>query len=84
LPSSQPEARFRDIAQSIALIKGYIEQAGGVRQAIMDNNLTKDAIERRLLIVSEAAIKLGDLAEDMEPDQDWSGVRGLGNILRHQ
>ena len=36
-----------------------------------------------LLIISEAAAKLGDLAADLCPAVPWREIRGLGNRLRH-
>jgi uncharacterized protein with HEPN domain len=41
------------------------------------------AVKYSLLIVSEAATKLGDLAADLCPDIAWRDIRGLGNRLRH-
>lgn len=37
-----------------------------------------------LLIISEAARKLGGDAEAIAPDQPWPAIRALGNVLRHQ
>ncbi len=42
-----------------------------------------DAAERRLARISEAAVKLGETAEDLAPGQPWKDIRGLGNWLRH-
>ena len=42
-----------------------------------------DAVERRLLKISEAAIRLGDDAAALIPGQPWADIRGLGNWLRH-
>ena len=42
-----------------------------------------DAVERRLSIISEAAVKLGEEVEKLEPNIPWSSIRGLGNALRH-
>ena len=44
---------------------------------------TRDAVERCLARISEAAVKLGAAAEDLAPDQPWRGIRDLGNVLRH-
>jgi hypothetical protein len=44
---------------------------------------TRLAVERCLLIISEAARKLGPEAEARCPEIPWSRVRGLGNWLRH-
>jgi len=41
------------------------------------------AVKYSLLIISEAAIKLGDVAADLCPGLPWRDIRGLGNRLRH-
>ena len=43
----------------------------------------QDAIERCLSRISEAAVKLGPLAEELAPSEPWSDIRGIGNWLRH-
>ena len=45
---------------------------------------TRDAVERCLERISEAAAKLGDLAPTLMPEQPWPKIRGLGNQLRHE
>ncbi len=37
-----------------------------------------------LLIVSEAARKLGAAAETFVPIQPWPAIRSIGNVLRHE
>jgi len=41
------------------------------------------AILHALLILSEAARKLGAEAEAVAPDQPWQAIRSVGNVLRH-
>jgi uncharacterized protein with HEPN domain len=41
-------------------------------------------VERCLQRISEAALKLGDLAESLMPEQPWRSIRALGNRLRHE
>jgi uncharacterized protein with HEPN domain len=41
------------------------------------------ACQYALLIVSEAAKRLGDDAERLCPGQPWRDIRGIGNHLRH-
>lgn len=41
------------------------------------------AVERKLQIVSEAAVRLGNEAEKLVPSQPWRDIRGMGNHLRH-
>lgn len=45
---------------------------------------TQAAVERKLLVISEAAIRLADNAEMLCPAIPWRDIRGLGNWLRHQ
>jgi uncharacterized protein with HEPN domain len=45
---------------------------------------TRDAVERCLEGISEAASKLGDLAEELMPQQPWRSIRAFGNRLRHE
>jgi len=36
------------------------------------------------LRISEAARKLQGIAEILVPDQPWSDIRAVGNVLRHE
>ena len=45
--------------------------------------MSYDAVRMCFLEISEAAAKLGALAELHEPDIAWSAIRGFGNHLRH-
>jgi len=47
------------------------------------NPMAVAAVERKLQIISEAAIRLGEEAEKRIPDQPWRDIRGIGNHLRH-
>ena len=42
------------------------------------------AVQYALLIISEAARRLGPNAEALAPHQPLADIRGIGNILRHQ
>lgn len=83
MPSKQPERRLRDIVVSIDAIFDYVDASGGVEPAIEPNTIQRDAIERRLLIIAEAAVKLRDNVESAAPEIDWAAMRGMGNVLRH-
>ena len=52
--------------------------------AFLNDRKTQDAVERCMLRIAEAAVKLGAVAEEWAPGHDWVGVRGIGNILRHE
>jgi uncharacterized protein with HEPN domain len=47
------------------------------------NPMAVAAVERKLLVISEAATRLGSEAERWVPDQPWRNIRGIGNLLRH-
>lgn len=79
---------LQHILDAIAAIREWVEDAGGVDAAVFHNDLIRSAIERKLLIVSEAAIRIDredpSFAPMHAPEIDWRGVRGIGNILRHR
>jgi uncharacterized protein with HEPN domain len=41
-------------------------------------------VERKLQVISEAAVRLGPNAEESIPNMPWRNIRGIGNWLRHQ
>ncbi len=45
---------------------------------------TRDAVERCLERMSEAAAKLGETASELAPEQPWQQIRSLGNRIRHE
>lgn len=72
---------FADIVDAIAMIEQFT--AGMDLEAFRSNTMAVAAVERKLQIISEAAIRLGDEAEKRIPDQPWRDIRGIGNQLRH-
>jgi uncharacterized protein with HEPN domain len=81
VPSSDPAQRFSDIIDNIDRIERFT--AGMELQDFTQNEQVILAVKYALLIVSEAAVKLGDLAGELCPDIPWPEIRGLGNRLRH-
>jgi uncharacterized protein with HEPN domain len=53
------------------------------RAGFTQNYLLVRAAERALLIISEAAKALPRDLVARYPEIDWRGVRGLGDVLRH-
>jgi uncharacterized protein with HEPN domain len=70
-----------DIVENLERIKGYV--AGMDRDQFKDNGLVRDAVERCLERVCEAAHRLGADASTLMPGQPWGDIRGMGNRLRH-
>jgi len=73
---------------AIDLILEWIDQAGGTDMAVLRDPLVRSAIERQMLVISEAPIRLDKLdpavAPGFAPDIDWPGIRGIGNFIRHK
>ena len=88
MPSERIAKALRDIVEAIAEIQEWVLQAGGIEEAVFRNKLVRAAIERKLLIISEAAIRIDhDDPTDCPThagEIEWRGMRGIGNILRHR
>ena len=81
MPTSRPALRLVDIVENIDRITEFTR---GLDRRGFENDLkTALAVERCLQIISEAAIKLGDAAEELAPGPPWADIRGMGNLLRH-
>lgn len=81
MPSNRPATRFLDILDNIRLIQSYLQ--GMDRAAFEADSRTRDAVERCLERLSEAATKLGSQADELAPGPPWAAVRAFGNVLRH-
>ncbi|MEQ8434410.1 MAG: DUF86 domain-containing protein [Oceanicaulis sp.] len=75
---------MRDIVFSLERIDTIIDTAGRLEAALAPGSIYRDALERRLLIIAEAAVKLGADVQSQAPEIDWRGVRGIGSVLRHE
>jgi len=81
VPSSDPIQRFSDIIENIEAIERFT--AGMDLRGFTVADQTIRATKYSLLVISEAAAKLGDHAADLCPAIPWREIRGLGNRLRH-
>ena len=81
MPSDVPHERLRDIIANIDRVRAHLQ--GVTPEAELDDK-TRDAVERCLERISEAAKKLGPTIEQRQPQVSWRGIRGLGNVLRHE
>jgi uncharacterized protein with HEPN domain len=82
LPSERPVQRLTDILDNIDWIIEYTQ--GQSYADFARQRLTRDAVERCLLRISEVARKLEGVIEDIASDQPWSDIRSLGNVIRHE
>ncbi len=82
MPSKHdPADSLADIIENAERIETYL--AGMDRTAFASNGLTRDAVERCIERVCEAAHRLGERAAELMPSQPWGDIRGMGNRLRH-
>ena len=81
MPSSRPKTRFLDIVENAESILHYTSDMD--RTSFAQDRRTRDAVERCLSRISEAAVKLDMLAETMLPQHPWRQIRDLGNVVRH-
>lgn len=70
-----------DMLENAERVATYI--AGLDRATFLSDALRRDAVERCIERISEAAKKLGAVAEERMPDQPWPEIRAVGNVLRH-
>jgi uncharacterized protein with HEPN domain len=81
MPSEVPHERLGDIITNIDRIRAHLQ---GMTPGVELDDKTRDAVERCLERISEAAKKLGAIMEERQPRVSWRGIRGLGNVLRHE
>jgi len=82
MPFEDANSHLGDILISIHLIQQFV--SGMDLEAYRRDEKTQAAVERKMLIISEAAIRLKDEAEVLCPGVPWRDIRGSGNWLRHQ
>jgi uncharacterized protein with HEPN domain len=83
MPSERPRQRLQDIVDNIDRVTEHVVTAVTSETGDFDAK-TRDAVERCLERISEAAKKLGVVMEQRQPNIPWQAIRGLGNTLRHQ
>lgn len=82
MPSKHdPADSLHHIIENADRVARYL--AGLDRHAFEQNEWARDAVERCIERVCEAAIRLGERAEELTPGQPWGDIRGMGNRLRH-
>lgn len=81
MPSEVPQERLQDIVTNIDRVRAHLK---GMKPGAEFDDKTRDAVERCLERISEAAKKLGPMIEERQPQVSWRGIRGLGNVLRHE
>lgn len=73
---------MRDILDAIEIIEEFT--TGMDFDQFRTDPKTVAAVERKLLVIGEAAVRLGREAPFIVPEVPWRNIRGMGNWLRHQ
>ena len=81
MPSEVPRERRQDIVNNIDRVRSHLK---GLKPDAELDAKTRDAVARCLERISEAGKKLGPMIEERQPQVSWRGIRGLGNVLRHE
>ncbi len=81
MPFRDVQAHLLDIQASIHNISDFLKDLDFADY--QEDRKTRSAVERQLQIISEAAIRLKSDGEALCPEIDWTGLRGMGNVLRH-
>jgi uncharacterized protein with HEPN domain len=82
LPSKTPILRLEDILANIELIQE--DTRGYSYDTFARDRKCQDAVERCVSRISEATSKLEGSIESIIPDQPWSQIRAVGNVLQHE
>ena len=82
MPFEDARRYLKDILDSIDAIQRFVYGMSAASYA--EDEKTQAAVERKMLVLSEAAIRLKDEAAVLCPGVPWHEVRGIGNWLRHQ
>jgi len=82
LPFSEASLSLTDILDAILAIEQFTQ--GMDLDSFRQDPKTIAAVERKLQVISEAAVRLGERAEALCPGLPWRDIRGIGNWLRHQ
>ena len=82
MPFEDVRLHFTDILDAIRSIESFVQ--GFDLDGFAKDERTQAAVERKILVISEAAVRLKDAAETLCPEVPWRDIRGIGNWLRHQ
>jgi uncharacterized protein with HEPN domain len=82
MPFEDARTHLTDILESIQSIERFVH--GMDLETYGNDERTQAAVERKLLILSEAAVRLKEKAEALCPGVPWRDIRGIGNWLRHE
>jgi uncharacterized protein with HEPN domain len=81
LSSKEPAQPLRDILESALTIEDFT--LGMSFEQFREDPKTVAAVERKFLVIGEAAVRLGREGPLIVADVPWRQIRDPGNLLRH-
>ncbi len=81
-PDAKDMARLWDMLDASRAIASFIE--GRSFTEFQANRMVRNAVERNLEIIGEAARSISQHTRDGYPDIPWSSIIGLRNIIAHE
>ena len=82
MPFSEASLSLTDILDAIVAIEQFTQDMD--LDSFRQDPKTIAAVERKLQVISETAVRPGERAEALCPGLPWRDIRGIGNWLRHQ
>jgi uncharacterized protein with HEPN domain len=73
---------LNEILEAISLIEGAV--ADNDHASFKEARFLQRGVERSLEIISEATRHLPDELLASRPEIAWSGIRAIGNLIRHE
>jgi uncharacterized protein with HEPN domain len=77
-----PRLYLEHIKEAIAILERRV--AGKTLDDLAADDVLRDAVERRIEIISEASRRLPPEMKARHPEVPWHNVAGIGNVLRHE
>lgn len=81
MPTERPRHRLADIRDNVERIERHV--AGMTFQQFQQDLKSRDAVERCMERIAEAARKLGDRYDSRYPDVDLPALGAMGSVFRH-
>lgn len=81
-PDTKDMARLWDILDSGRAILSFIN--GRPFQEFLNDRMLRNAVERNLEIIGEAARRLSQSTRENNPDIPWTAIIGLRNVIAHE
>jgi uncharacterized protein with HEPN domain len=81
-PDSKDMARLWDMLDAARTAVEFTERIGF--QDFLEDRKTRNAVERNLEIIGEAARRVSQETRESLPDIPWRSVIGLRNVLAHE